>query len=150
MAQATNELFQLAEDLIQAQVEQDASQQRPSPAYSRSAPRVGNGQAGPGNGNGQAAAPSYRRGGARAYAGNGNGTNGNGHGNGSARSGVPGITQAQAKAIESIAAQMNESADRVAQDEFGQNVNDLTIRQASELIDLLKKQMPASNGQGGR
>jgi hypothetical protein len=145
MAEATDELFRLAEDLIDHQIKKSGSR----PAYAQSAPRLANGQAANGNGKSQAPATGFRRTTARTYP--GNSSNGNGHGNGSARPGVPGITDAQARAIEAIAKRMtNEHPDRLAQDEFGMNVQDLSVRQASELIDTLKKQLEASETPGGR
>jgi len=62
-----------------------------------------------------------------------------------------GVTSAQVKAIETIARRLDQNPDARANDEFGVPVNQLTIRQASELIDLLKGQTNGTaQGQGAQ
>ena len=42
------------------------------------------------------------------------------------------------------------TGDRIAHDEFGVPVRDLTVRQASELIDQIRKGIEATKPHGGR
>ncbi len=74
--------------------------------------------------------------------------NGNGHGNGHARAGG-GMTESQAKAIAAIARRLGIDAALEARDIIGAELDELTLRQASELIDHLKALQPA-NGRNGR
>jgi hypothetical protein len=86
------------------------------------------------------AAPASRTNG---YAGTSTRSNvGNGQRNGS------GMTASQRKAILSIASRNGVDAAAEAQDRFGTSLDDLTLRQASELIDYLKRPAVASNGRG--
>lgn len=93
--------------------------------------------------------PSRRSGG---YGRNGNGnTNGNGHTNGSGgRSGGGQMTESQRKAILAIARRMDVDPAYEAREIVGAELDDLTLRQASELIDHLKGLQPAANGRNGR
>jgi hypothetical protein len=98
---------------------------------------------------------------------NGNGGNGN-RANGSHRnhdrgssnrrpSGTGGgqngghMTESQRRAIEAIARRVNADAAYEAQEITGAELEDLTVRQASDLIDHLKSlEFTAGNGDGGR
>jgi len=79
---------------------------------------------------------------------NGNGhANGNGHTNGRSTGG--GMTASQRKAILAIAERLGVDASQEAYDLLGTELDDLAIRQASELIDHLKGMTPAGrNGNG--
>ncbi len=68
-------------------------------------------------------------------------SNGNGTGNGNGHGAASGMTESQRRAINAIAERMNVDAGQEAQDLFGTALNDLSIRQASELIDHLKTLM---------
>ena len=88
-------------------------------------------------------------------AGNGNGnrgnpnTNGNGNGNhgGNGRGGS--MTESQGKAIAAISRRLNINPDGEAFDLLGLGLDELTIRQASELIDHLKALQAAGDGHNG-
>jgi len=69
-----------------------------------------------------------------------NGTNGRSRG-GNSNGGDRLLTTAQGRAIESMARKLGRSADEYAEHEFGSVVGDLSIRQASELIDILKQEI---------
>lgn len=126
LADSANHLFQLANDLLDEQVskfESEGSKPRtPTTGDTRRQP-----QPRPQNGNGRRAS--------------GNGTsprNTNGNGNGH---GERGVTQAQVRAINNMAGRIGVDADTFCQDQFGANVQELTLKQGSELIDLLKNQI---------
>ncbi len=72
----------------------------------------------------------------------------NGHGNGHARNGG-GMTDSQNRAIIAISRRMGVDPALEARDIIGAELDALTIRQASELIDHLKALQPADN-KGGR
>ena len=55
------------------------------------------------------------------------------------------MTESQRKAIHAIAGRLNIDAEAEARDIIGEDLNHLTIRQASELIDHLKSLQPAGN-----
>ena len=55
------------------------------------------------------------------------------------------MTESQRKAIHAIAGRLNIDADAESRDIIGEDLNHLTIRQASELIDHLKSLQPAGN-----
>ena len=78
----------------------------------------------------------------RSY-GNGRRTNGNGHGNGNGNT----ATDSQRRAIDAIARRMNADPALEAREVIGAVLDDLTLRQASALIDHLKSIQPA-NGNG--
>jgi len=91
--------------------------------------------------------PSGHAGG-NGYARNGNG---NGHTNGSGgRSGGGQMTESQRKAILAIARRVDVDPAYEAREIVGAELDDLTLRQASELIDHLKAMQPAANGRNGR
>ena len=75
---------------------------------------------------------------------NGAGNNGHGQSNGR-RTGGGSMTESQRKAIHAIAGRLNIDAEAEARDIIGEDLNHLTIRQASELIDHLKSLQPAGN-----
>lgn len=148
LASTTNHLFALVNDLLNEQVEQaKASQQSASghgtPPYN-AAPS-------------QAANPAYNRNNGRppsngTYTRNGNGPtnghrNGTGSKNGNGRPERP-ITAAQKTAIEKMAQRFDTNGEAVAQEDFGTTLGNLSIRQASELIDRMKKSLEAQEGQG--
>lgn len=82
------------------------------------------------------------------YARNGNG---NGHANGArGRGGDAPATASQRRAITSIADRLNVDADYEAREIVGAGMDELTLRQASELIDHLKSLQPADAGHNGR
>ncbi len=95
------------------------------------------GQAGRSNGNGHA---NGNGNGERGYA---NGRRPNGNGNGST------ATDSQRRAIASIARRLGVDAALEARDIIGAELDSLTLRQASELIDHLKALQPV-NGRGSR
>jgi hypothetical protein len=70
----------------------------------------------------------------------------NGH-----RNGTPsGMTASQRRAIDAIAARINADAGQEAHDLFGSTLDELNIRQASELIDHLKALPPAVSSRNGQ
>jgi hypothetical protein len=155
LADATSHLFELANDLLDQQVEQakgrtpipDNSQQKPS--YNGTNPQNGGQLFNRNNSsnirqsnNGTYSRPS-----------NGNGQQSNGHRNGGAPKGTNGRTErpatsAQINAIRKMAEKFDTNGDSVAQEDFNCNLAELTIRQASELIDRMKKSLEAQEGQG--
>ena len=130
LAEATNNLFQLATDLLDDQVQQATGGTKP--------PARPDGR----NGEQRPCPPQRPANGSRPGNGNGNG-NGNGGGRGY-RSGGNGhdaereITQAQARAIQNMARRLKEDADAWASEQFGVPVRELTVKQGSQLIDQLK------------
>ena len=57
-----------------------------------------------------------------------------------------GVTKSQAKAISAIADRGGLDAAQEAHDPFGVALEELTVKQANELIDAVKNQAPARNG----
>ena len=133
VAEAANHLFQLAEDLLAEQVNggsrapRAASSPRTCRAYGRNG----------GNGNGHSGATVH------------NGSNGpyRGRGNGNGRNAASQqprpITQAQSKAVHTMCERLGYDAQKVAHEEFGTALSGLSIKQGSELIDILKKEITA-------
>jgi hypothetical protein len=76
---------------------------------------------------------------------NGDHADGIGHDNGNIRGGRP-MTVSQRRAIGAIAARLEIDPNRECFDTFGAELNALTIRQASELIDHLNAIQPNGNG----
>jgi hypothetical protein len=75
-------------------------------------------------------------------------TNGNGHTNGRRRDGTRKATASQVRALNAIASRQNLSATNLVQSRYGVDApEDLSITEASELIDSLKV---AGKGNGGR
>jgi hypothetical protein len=87
-----------------------------------------------------------RQNGNRGYANRSARTNGNGGG----YSGGGRMTDSQHRAIEAIARRVNADAAYEAREITGAELEDLTVRQASDLIDHLKSLEPAGNGRSGR
>lgn len=103
--------------------------------------------------NRHAGAPASARAPARRTASNGNAsrTTGNGryvrNGNGTRANGNGGaMTESQRRAILAIAKRANIDPEAEALDVIGAGIDELTLRQASELIDHLKGIEPAGNG----
>ncbi|MFN3166137.1 MAG: hypothetical protein ACE37H_03630 [Phycisphaeraceae bacterium] len=59
------------------------------------------------------------------------------------------LTNAQERAINSMARKLGNDADHYAEHEFGSVLADLDVRQASQLIDILKTELP-TQAQGAR
>jgi len=116
-------LYAQAEEAINRQVKTHAAETAPASSTGKV-----NGESYHRNGNGHV---------------NGN-ANGNGRANGHHNGG--GVTKSQARAIESIANRAGLDPAQEAHDLFGVSLDELTIKQASELIDHLKSQAPAQNG----
>jgi cell division septum initiation protein DivIVA len=75
--------------------------------------------------------------------------NANGHGNGgNGRGGDAPMTASQRRAIESIARRLNLDPDNEAEQFIEVPLDQLALKQASELIDHLKGLQPAENGRG--
>jgi hypothetical protein len=148
LASTTNHLFALVNDLLNDQIEQAKALQQSS-----------NGQGGPGriSASSQATNQAYNRNGGRSqsngtYARNENGST-HGHRNGTAQKTGNGhperlITAAQKTAIEKMAQRFDTNGDSVAREDFNTDLADLTIRQASQIIDRMKQSLEAQGGQG--
>jgi len=134
-AQVAN-LYNQAESALEQQAN-GMSQREPSPRSENGdrRPARSNGNAGHANGDRGYANGSRRVGGS----GNGNG-NGNGHGNGG------GMTDSQRRAITAISRRLNVDPALEARDVLGAELDHLSVRQASELIDHLKSIQPNGNG----
>jgi len=83
--------------------------------------------------------------GSRRAASNGNG-NGNSNSHGHANGG--GMTTSQRRAIDAIARRLNIDPILEARDVIGSELDALSVRQASDLIDHLKSIQPTGNGNG--
>ena len=97
-----------------------------------------------GNGNG------HRYSGRTNGNGYGNGRNTNGNGNGARRGGNAPATTSQRRAIDAIAARVNADPQVEAREIIGSDLDDLSLRQASDLIDHLKGLETAGSGNGHR
>lgn len=133
-AQVAN-LYAQAESALEQQAN-GMSQTEPSPRSDYDDRRLGRSN---GN-NGHASGDRGYANGSRRPAGN-NG-NGNGHGNG----GGGGMTDSQRRAIIAIARRLNVDPALEARDVLGTELDNLSVRQASELIDHLKVIQPNGNG----
>jgi len=139
LAESTNRIFDLANALLDEQVRK-ATNPEPDIRSERNGGN-GNGHSTNGNGNGR----TYSR------PSNGNGNGGNGHNGNGHNGGERLLTQAQFRAITNMARKVNVDADLWARDEFGvSKVGELTVKQASEAIDLLKQQIEAGAKEGDR
>lgn len=121
MAETTNQLFQLAADLLDEQIGHgatDSSSNRPTPAPAE----------------GRHAAPSAVRPASRRTA----PVSVNGQGSTRPKGEQRGITQAQAKALANMARRVGQDPEQLALDEYGKGTRELSIREASSLIDSLK------------
>jgi hypothetical protein len=140
LAQSTNRLFQLANLMLDDQVEK-AIQRSVTPSTTNQTPRQPTPHT---NGNGR---NGHASNGQRTTSRNGHSTNG--QANGTATTDRL-LTQAQARAIQNMARKLNVEPNQWARDEFGTNeVEQLTIKQASEAISVLKEQIEGS-AKGGR
>lgn len=111
IADSADRLFALCDQLLDRQI----AEQKPASIDRGPAPRTSN----------------FRK---------SNGTNGRSrgsNGNGGGRL----LTTAQGRAIESMARKLGEDQNEWARHEYGQEVSQLDIRQASELIDILKQEI---------
>lgn len=136
MAQATDHMFRLANDLLDAQITAATSEGQSAITVPPRRPTGNNPPPAPAN---RPSAPRARS----FYNGNGHGANGNGQGNGGNGSPHRGITDAQKKAIGRMAEKVGQDPEQTAKDEFGTGLSSLTIRQASEMIENLKGQIEA-------
>jgi len=115
LASATGHLFQLANDLLDEQVRQSTGSTK---ATTSNPPKTYNRSI---------PAPTYRSNTTPAA--------------NSGRQSDRGITQAQTRAIQNMAKRLERDPEVDAHDEFGVMVKDLTIKQASQLIAMLKEQV---------
>ena len=129
-------------DQAQQALDRQSIQPEPAKPVSGAGRRYDNGRNGKSN-------SAYRNGNGQNGAGNnGNTTNGNGQANSRRTSNGGGggsMTDSQRKAIHAIAGRLHIDAGAEARDIIGEDLNHLTIRQASELIDHLKSLQPAGN-----
>ena len=77
-----------------------------------------------------------------------NGNNGRGNGNSNGHGNRGGMTDSQRRAIIAIARRLNIDPALEARDVMGDELDNLSVRQASELIDHLKSIQPSGNGNG--
>ncbi len=139
LAKSTDFLFQIANDLLDQQVTSSASNRTGNgEAYNRSKQNPDGGHV---NRNG-----SYGHNGANGTSGNGNGARSKS--NGSAGHKERPITAAQINAIQKMATRLDTNGDAVAREDFNAPLKELSIKQASQLIDNLKKAIEAPSGQG--
>lgn len=148
LANSTNHLFALANDLLDQQVQQASDGARVNgnghqkPTYDRTDGQRHNGR-------------PERFGGDGAYSGK---DTGNGSGNGrqqrasdrkesNARPERP-ITEAQVRAIRKLAEQFDTNGDAVAREDYNTDLAKLTIRQASDLIQRLKASLEGQELRG--
>lgn len=135
LARAANELFQLCEDLLDEQIRNST----PNTENQASKPPRALGPQ-----NERRHDPSTRPTQPQRKASE-HGGNGNGHSNG----GPKPITKAQTKAILNMCRRLERDADVVAEGNFGVGgVHELSIRQASELIDVLKADIESTTTAG--
>lgn len=137
LAQAANDLFQLCEDILDERIRGSAgnANYRKPRSASEVAPQSD-----------RRHDPSTRpESSTRRPTANGGNGNGNGHSNG----GPKPITKAQTKAILNMCRRLERDADVVAEGNFGVGgVHELSIRQASELIDALKADIESTTTAG--
>ena len=139
MAEQSSHLFQLANDLLDEQVRQAGGK---APVSSnpprRPAPSSTNGT----NGNGH---KPYRNGNTSPK------TNGNGHTNhhGNGR-GDRGITDAQVRAVGNMAKRLGTDGETYAIDNTGNTLSELSVKEASQLIDQLKGELEKQPAGAGR
>jgi hypothetical protein len=151
LANSTNHLFQLANDLLDQQVQQASAGNRSngngnrSSAYNGSNGQNQNGNQNSGGNNRPPNNGTYTR------PANGNGKS-NGDSNGGANGGSNGrgdrpITSAQINAIDKMAQKFDTNGDAIASEDFNCKLSQLSLRQASQLIDRLKKALEAQGAQ---
>jgi hypothetical protein len=134
-AQQVNGLFNLVDKLLDDKVQQARSE----------SPRTSNHQQARGAHTQPDSGRRFPGSGARANGNSGaNIRNGNGHDAGHRR-----LTQAQEKAIGSMARRLDQDANDWADREFNvDGVKNLTVKQASQLIDILKQELEAQQAEG--
>lgn len=149
MAQATEHLFQLANDLLEVEVAKAQGAEQPPQAQASPSPTADRN----GSGNGHARPQAQGNGKANATGGNGTYRNGNGNsartapranGNGGNRP----ITEAQVRAATNMARKAKVDVDDFAAQNFNRGLRELTLREASELIDQLKNEIESQQPQG--
>jgi len=139
MAQATNNLFQLAEDLLTEQINKNGgngpTNAKPSNSTGPKVPEP----------------PAANRNGSHGHNGrqDSNARNNNGHGSGDRHRTERSITEAQQRAINNMAKRLDQDGDACAHEEFGVALQELSIKQGSQLIDLLKKQIEGAKEPAG-
>jgi hypothetical protein len=143
LANTTNHLFALVNDLLNEQVEQAKASQKASnghgnQAYNAASSQAGN-QAYSGNNGRPPSNGTYARNGIGSTNGHRNGT---GPKNGNSRPERP-ITAAQKTAIQKMAQRFDTNGDTVAREDFNTDLANLTIRQASQIIDRMKQSLEA-------
>jgi len=155
MSISVDQLFELANRLLDEQVEKAGPGSRPTG-------HNGNGHAdghsnGSGHRNGNGRSESYAPRGRSNSPTNGyNRAGANGatrtRETNSTSSGKGGrhITQAQSKAISNMAKRLSYDPQAIAHEEFGTSFSELTIKQASELIDLLRRDIESQQPAEGR
>jgi len=116
-----NDLFSLVDNLLDEKVQ--------GAKGGRTASRA------PANGRGASNGNARRTNAGRAT----NGTNGNGHRK---------LTYAQQKAIVSMSRKVGVNPDEWSEDQHGIPVRDLSVKQASDLIDALRREIEAQDTQG--
>ncbi len=126
LAGKVQQMFQLADDLLEQQVQEAIGATRDR-------------SRGGGRENGRSNGHPYRNG----------RTRGNGYGK-QHRNGDRLITQAQTKAVQNMAKRIGWDPETCAYDEFGVALAELTVKQASDLIDILKKQIESDRTEGAR
>jgi len=135
MATATNGLFQLAEDLLAEQVRKSTDGGSPEAVALPSR-------------NDRPEQPRREKSGNTSN-GNHNGNGSNGHTERSHHRQDRPVTEAQKRAITNMAKRLDMEGDPCAHEEFGVPVRELSLKQGSQLIDLLKKQIEAAKEPAG-
>lgn len=128
-AEQVNQLFDLIETLLDAKVNGARGEKNTTMRTHTSTRSTGNVNSRPTNG------------GREPHRGNGND---HGNGNGGPRK----LTYAQEKAIKNMARKLDQDPDRWSQEDHGVPVRELTVKQASQLIDALKHEIEAGEPQG--
>jgi len=143
MAEASDELFRLAEDLLQEQInkaQREGESVTAAPQARRNNHAVSKELMPQGrfNGNGHSA-------------GNGRPIRGTNNGAGNAQaSGPRPITGAQIKAVERMAQKLDGNAEAICKEDFGKGLKSLSLQEASQLIDNLKAAIESAPAQGGQ
>lgn len=130
IANTANGLFDLVNQLLDEQIAK-VSQGEAKPTNSRSYAARSRGQSrGQSNGNGNSGGNRSRS----------NGRSNNNNGGNTADNQDRQLTQAQQRAIKNMVRRLDEDGDAWVRHEFGlDKIGDLTVRQASEFIDVLKQ-----------
>ncbi|MBI1374272.1 MAG: hypothetical protein GC159_16270 [Phycisphaera sp.] len=125
LAGNVNDLFQMVDDLLDEQVRKN------SDGGEGTTPTRDNG-----NGHGGRSRRHSR--------------SGSSNGNGNGRNGHRPITSAQERAITNMARRLGQDADEWANSDHGVPVKDLSVKQASQLIDAFKQEFEAAGTEGAR